>query len=135
MFVYCVVVALQGVDTLTLTSMRTLVSKLVAPEDQGTYVGTQYKTESVTCSLCLHTATTSTCMHACMTVLYYYINCHSLLKGAVLGILATGDALSALLSAIAWPNIYDTIINHNLSPGDTFMIMAGVGLLAIPLLL
>jgi hypothetical protein len=36
-FVCCAVVSLQGVDTLTLTSMRTLVSKLVAPEDQGTH--------------------------------------------------------------------------------------------------
>ena len=69
-------------------------------------------------------------MHA-----YVSLHCHSLLKGAVFGVLATGDALSALLSTVAWPNVYDTIINHNLSPGDTFMIMAGVGLLAIPLLL
>ena len=63
------------------------------------------------------------------------LHCHSVLKGAVFGVLATGDAIFALLSTVAWPNIYDTIISHNLSPGDTFMIMAGVGLLAIPLLL
>ena len=37
-FICCAVVAFQGVDTLTLTSMRTLVSKLVAPEDQGKHI-------------------------------------------------------------------------------------------------
>ena len=51
------------------------------------------------------------------------------------GVLATGDAFSALLSTVAWPNIYDTIIDHNLSPGVTYMFMAGLALLAIPLLL
>ena len=51
------------------------------------------------------------------------------------GVLATGEAFSALVSSVAWPNIYDAIIDHNLRPGITYLFMAGVALLATPLLM
>lgn len=50
-------------------------------------------------------------------------------------ILAALEALFALLSTVTWPNVYNIIINHNLSPGVTYMIMAGVALIAIPFLM
>ena len=55
--------------------------------------------------------------------------------GAMFGILSATEAFSGLLSSVAWPNIYNLVIDHNLSPGVTFMIMAGVALLAAPLLM
>ena len=50
-------------------------------------------------------------------------------------ILAALESLFALLSTVMWPNVYNLIINHNLSPGVTYMIMAGVALIAIPFLM
>ena len=57
------------------------------------------------------------------------------ISGAMFGILASGEALFALLSSVAWPNIYNIVIDHNLSPGVTYMIMAGVALMTVPLLM
>ena len=65
-------------------------------------------------------------MYMCTCVLH---------KGAMFGVLATGEAFSALVSSVAWPNIYDAIIDHNLRPGITYLFMAGVALLATPLLM
>ena len=50
-------------------------------------------------------------------------------------ILAALESVFALLSTVTWPNVYNLIINHNLSPGVTYMIMAGVALIAIPFLM
>ena len=50
-------------------------------------------------------------------------------------ILASVESLFALISSVAWPNIYNVTINHNLSPGTAFKIMAGVSLIAaLPLM-
>ena len=50
-------------------------------------------------------------------------------------ILSATEAFSGLLSSATWPNIYNIVIDHDFRPGVTFMIMAGVALLAAPLLM
>ena len=67
-------------------------------------------------------------MYTSLTTLCVYL-------GAMFAILSSGEALSGLLSSVAWPNIYNLVIDHNLRPGVTFMIMAGVALIAVPFLM
>ena len=43
-------------------------------------------------------------------------------------ILASAESLFALISSVAWPNIYNVIINNNFTPGTTYKIMAGVAM-------
>ena len=50
-------------------------------------------------------------------------------------ILSSGENLAGLVSSVAWPNIYNAVIDHNLRAGVTFMIMSGVALVAVPFLM
>lgn len=43
-------------------------------------------------------------------------------------ILASAESLFALISSVAWPNIYNIIIDSNFSAGTTYKIMAGVAI-------
>ena len=51
--------------------------------------------------------------------------------GSMFSILASVESFFALTSSVAWSNIYNVIINHNLRPGTTFKIMARVTLIAV----
>ena len=55
--------------------------------------------------------------------------------GAMFAILSSGENLAGLVSSVAWPNIYNAVIDHNLRAGVTFMIMSGVALVAVPFLM
>ena len=64
---------------------------------------------------------------------YHYFVVFSIYStlGSMFSILASVESFFALMSTVAWPNIYNVVINHNLSPGTTFKIMAGVTLFAV----
>ena len=47
-------------------------------------------------------------------------------------VLASGEAFFDLVASAVWPNVYNTTINHKLSPGTSFLIMAAVAFTGIP---
>jgi cytochrome bd-type quinol oxidase subunit 2 len=47
-------------------------------------------------------------------------------------VLASGEALFDLVASAIWPNVYNITINHKLSPGTSFVIMAVVAFTGVP---
>ena len=50
-------------------------------------------------------------------------------------LLASGEALFDLIASAVWPNVYNVTINHNLSPGTSYLIMAGVAFTGAPFMM
>ena len=47
-------------------------------------------------------------------------------------IMASGEAFFDLIASAVWPNVYNATIDHNMSPGTSFVIMAGVAFIGVP---
>ena len=47
-------------------------------------------------------------------------------------ILASGEAFFDLIASAVWPNLYNATIDHNLSAGTSFLIMAAVAFFGAP---
>ena len=60
-------------------------------------------------------------------------HCLCAFTGAMFSIMASGEAFFDLIASAVWPNVYNATIDNNLSPGTSFLIMAGVAFIGVPL--
>ena len=56
------------------------------------------------------------------------------LAGALFSFVASSEVMAALLAGVIYPIVYPATINHGLSPGTAFLIMAALCILPAPLL-
>lgn len=102
---------IQGVEALTVPSIKGAMSKVICSEDQGKSSSPFVDTIAVISCVCV----------------YPYL-------GALFSIVASAETLGGLVAGVVYPIILPLTLEHNLRPGTAYMVMAALGLIPIPLI-